>query len=103
MSVWQVAAGARVNVLSLGGESTSLTPAAVEYIRSFPVRIVWMDKESLATEKAKQVNGHATWSGEGDEKQDANDLLQRMTLQRRVADLLTLAGALPEDVREVGG
>jgi hypothetical protein len=91
MSVHQVASSAGVDVLSLGGESATLTPAAVEFAKTYAKRFVWMDREELAMAKAQQIDGHAVWSG--DPKVDANDHLQRLTLRNYLVAMLTKAGA----------
>jgi hypothetical protein len=98
MSVDQVAGDAGVDVLSLGGESATLTPAAIAFAQTYPVRIVWMDKPELAKKQAQIVNGGAFWSIDAEYrgetvKCDANELLQRMALRETLAMLLQRAGA----------
>jgi phage/plasmid primase-like uncharacterized protein len=108
MSVHQVASTAGVDVLSLGGESSTLTPAAVAFAQQYPVRIVWMDKPELAKKQATLVNGGAFWSIETEYKGqsvkcDANELLQRMALVETLRTLLKRAGADARTLGMLGG
>lgn len=98
MSIWQVARHAGIHVLSLGGETAAVTPAAEAFARSYPTRIVWLDREELARKKAAQLSAHAAWSLDLDQdgrtvKCDANELLQRWALAPLLARILHSAGA----------
>ena len=98
MSVWQVANGARVDVLSLGSESAKLTPAAQDYARRFRACFVWMDKQERATELAKQVGASAFWSEVDGKKTDANDYLKAGKLAWILVKMLKKA--TPKDKQE---
>lgn len=107
MSVRQVARHARLDVLSVGGESAALTPAALSFIQSYPVRIAWMDKQEVARRYATQINGCAVWSVDVEEdgrrvKCDANELLQRAALVPTLEALLQRAGAPADDIARLG-
>lgn len=74
MSIYQIAGETKVDVLSIGGESTHLTPAMVDYARQFRHIIVWADRPQVAKNLMAALPGaYGVASPEG---QDANDLLQ---------------------------
>ncbi len=108
MSIRQVAKNARVDVLSLGGESNAITPAAAAFARSYPACIVWLDREDKAREKAAQCGGAALWSVSVEHegraiKCDANELLQRCALIDVLERALRSAGTPLEDIAKLGG
>jgi DNA primase len=85
ISIWQVAHDAAVDVLSLGSESQSITDAMLAHIVKFRHVIVWMDRtEKLAKlrERIPKATGIASPSS-----MDANDCLQKGTLQAMTAEL----------------
>lgn len=81
MSVWQVAHETRLDVLSVGSESSHLTPAAVEYTQRYKRVIVWLDRAEVVKRLAVQlpdaygVRSPLRKDGSG-KKLDANDLLK---------------------------
>ena len=87
MSAWQTMNGARLDVLSLGGESNHIPASFFPVAAQYRTRIVWMDKEIRAREEAARIEAAAIWSEEGGKKTDANDHLRAGTL----ADVLALA------------
>lgn len=93
ISIWQVADRAGVDVLSLGGESSTLTAAAIAHARTYRCVLVWMDKRERAEANAKLVGGGAYWSEQDGRKTDANDHLQRLTLRPLLAGMLARLGA----------
>jgi hypothetical protein len=109
-SIWQVAYRARVDVLSLGSESAHISPAAVRFALRYRARLVWMDKERNARERAALVDGAAYWNDpDGDTHgPDANDALQNGSLPALVANLLYQATpaahheALYYDLKDAG-
>lgn len=75
MSIAQVAGTARIDVLSMGGQASIISPAAIAYARRFRAAIAWMDEEKRARELATAIGGLAYWSAIGGKKTDANDHL----------------------------
>jgi phage/plasmid primase-like uncharacterized protein len=107
MSVWQLAHKAHVDVLSMGGQDTTITPAAIAFAQQYPVRIVWMDEEERAKKKASSLHGGAFWSVQTEHegktvKCDANELLQRWALAEVLERVLTSAGADAADMQRLG-
>ncbi len=85
ISIWQVAHDAACDVLSLGSESQSITDVMLAHITKFRHVIVWMDnsnKLALLRDRIPGATGIASPSS-----MDANDCLQRGTLQAIVSDL----------------
>lgn len=80
MSVWQVAHETRLDVLSVGSESSHLTPTAVEYTQRYKRVIVWLDRAEIVKRLAAQLPdayGVRSPLRKGtDKKMDANDMLQ---------------------------
>ena len=73
-SSWQAARNTHLDVLSLGSESASITPAIVEHTNKYARLLCWLDKEARARTVAAALPGaHPIKSPNG---QDANDLLQ---------------------------
>jgi hypothetical protein len=73
-SIWQVAAGTRLDVLSLGSESQRLPDGVIELAGRYGQVLVWMDRHELAQKLAAPFpNARALGSPNG---QDANDLLR---------------------------
>lgn len=74
MSIWQVAHQTNLHVMSLGSETSKLSPGTVTFAMRYGRVIIWMDKPELARQLMGQVpNAHACYSPQG---KDANDLLQ---------------------------
>lgn len=85
LSIWQVAHEGRVDVLSLGSESQHITDAMLRAICEYRRVIVWMDKtEKLAGLLARIPGATGIASPR---RMDANDCLQKGTLQPMIADL----------------
>lgn len=75
MSIWQVAHGTRLDVLSLGSESQRLSPGLVAHARHFGTVLTWFDKPEIAAAVALALPGaYAIASPQG---KDANDWLQQ--------------------------
>lgn len=74
MSIYQVAGETRVDVLSIGGESSHLTPAMVAYARRFKHVMVWADRPEVAKGLMEDLPGAYGVASPGG--QDANDLLR---------------------------
>jgi hypothetical protein len=98
MSIHQVA-HEWADVFSFGGEGSKLTDASIEFINTYPVRIVWADKPGKAQTFAKNIGASFYASERNGIKKDANDLLQEGTLQRMVAALCLLDKREPEQLR----
>jgi len=74
MSICQIAHETKIDALSIGGESSHLTPAMVDYARQFRHIIVWADRQDVAKNLMGALPGaYGVSSPDG---QDANDLLQ---------------------------
>lgn len=101
-SVYQVAHMAQTDVLSVGSETTTLTPAALTYINQYRQVIVWMDRPEIARQiMAVLRNAVALNSPDG---KDANDMLKAghlggliATMRRRGARTRELQEALVWD------
>ncbi len=78
MSVWQVSSYSRLDVLSLGSESASMTPAMIEQAKQYATVMVFLDKAKRA--RAIQELLPAAYLIESPSGQDANDMLQAGTL-----------------------
>ena len=75
LSIWQTCHGWNWDVLSLGGESAKLTPAAIDYARRFGRAIIWMDKPDIAKAVMTAIPG--AWGMNSLNGKDANDMLQQ--------------------------
>jgi len=74
MSIWQVAHATGLDVLSLGSESATLTPAMVAYAQRYHTVLTWFDKPEIAAAVAGALPGaYAIASPQG---KDANDWLR---------------------------
>lgn len=72
-SIWQVAGGTNLDVLSLGSQGATLSDTQVEYARRYNKVMFWFDEASRARDKMSLVEGaYAIHSKHG----DANDLLK---------------------------
>lgn len=91
MSIWQEMGGAPVDVLSMGGQSSIVSPAAIAYAQRYGACIVWMDEEKRARDLAKSVGGLAYWSAVDGQKADANDHLCAGRLHEIMAHLWSAA------------
>lgn len=76
LSAWQAMHAARLDVLSLGSESTRIPDSFLPTAAQYRSRIVWMDKESRAREEAARIDAGAMWSEANGAKRDANDYLR---------------------------
>jgi len=54
-SIWQVAHDTRLDVLSVGSESTRLTDAMIAHAAKYKHVIVWMDRREVATKMREQL------------------------------------------------
>ena len=91
-SIWQVAHETRLDVLSVGSESTRLTDAMLAHAAKYKHVIVWMDRREVATKMQEQLpagtvavtsplrkddQGNVLTGADGKpQKWDANDLLR---------------------------
>lgn len=94
MSVWQIGAPARCDVLSLGGQWATLPASLPAIAARYRSRIVWMDKEPIARRNAQALDAAAFWSQKGDDlstKRDANDHLRDGSLGPLLAAMLQQA------------
>lgn len=74
MSVWQAAQDTRLDVLSIGSESSNLADDTITYAGRYGAVLLWTDKAEIARMLADKLpNVHAVSSPAG---QDANDLLR---------------------------
>jgi hypothetical protein len=72
MSAWQAARDTRLDVLSIGSESSRLSDETIAYAGRYGSVLLWTDKESIARQLAAMLpNVQAVASPNG---QDANDL-----------------------------
>ena len=85
LSIWQVAHEGRVDVLSLGSESQHITDAMLERIKEYRRVIIWMDKAEKLAELRARIPGATGIASP--HSMDANDCLQKGTLQPMIADL----------------
>ena len=85
LSIWQVAHEGRVDVLSLGSESQHITDAMLKAICEYRRVIVWMDKAEKLAELRARIPGATGIASP--HSMDANDCLQKSTLQPMIADL----------------
>lgn len=84
-SIYQVAHMAQTDVLSIGSETATLTPAAVEYISQYRQVIVWMDRPEIARQlMAILPRAVALNSPDG---KDANDCLKEGLLGGLIATM----------------
>jgi hypothetical protein len=124
MSLWQVCRPWGWNVLCFGSETAKLSQAAIDYATKYDRVVVWMDNPKLVKTIMHEIPGsygvHSpVW---GDDKLDANSLLQsgtlgqflvtvrgnacrthleREVLRIRMANLERVPGALDDNVRSV--
>ncbi len=91
-SIWQVAHETRLDVLSVGSESTRLTDAMLAHAAKYKQVVVWMDRREIADKMRQQLpagtvavssplrkddQGNALTAPDGKpQKWDANDLLR---------------------------
>lgn len=83
-SIWQVAHDSRLDVLSLGSESTTLTDAMIAHAAKYRHVVVWMDKREVALrlreklpDRTVAVSSPVRPGLDGQDRQwDANDLLR---------------------------
>jgi 5S rRNA maturation endonuclease (ribonuclease M5) len=85
LSIWQVAHEGRADVLSLGSESQHITDAMLKAISEYRRVIVWMDKADKLAELRGRIPGATGIASP--HSMDANDCLQKGTLQPMIADL----------------
>ncbi len=72
MSAWQAGQDTRLDVLSIGSESSHLADDTITYARRYGSVLLWTDKPDIARQLADQLpNVHAVSSPAGE---DANDL-----------------------------
>lgn len=90
-AAWQAcrAAGLRVDVLSLGSESATLTEKMILFAGSYETCVFWMDKAALAERNASFVPGALGVTGPNG--LDANELLRRGGLAEYVAGVVDYA------------
>lgn len=83
-SIWQAAHDSRLDVLSLGSESATLTDAMIAHAEKYRHVIVWMDKRDVAAalreklpERTVAVSSPVRADADGKERKwDANDMLR---------------------------
>lgn len=85
ISIAQVTANLRTDVLSVGSQDTILTDAQIAFFRRYGTRIVWMDAPSRRDKVAGLVSAHTSIASQatddkGAPKTDANDCLRKGTL-----------------------
>lgn len=95
MSIWQVAHGSNLHVMSVGSESSRLTNGAVAFAERYGRVIIWMDKDDLAKQLMSQVPGAFGFSSPGGK--DANDLLQAGNLGGQLVALRWQAARTDDD------
>jgi hypothetical protein len=77
-SIWQAAKDSRVDVLSLGSESATITPAMADYAGRYATKIVWLDREERAQAVRAALSG--SYPIKSPNGKDANDMLAAGTL-----------------------
>jgi len=97
ISIWQVAHPANVDVLSLGSESQHITDKMLEYITRYRQVIIWMDRAEKLQALRERIPGSTGIASP--HRMDANDCLQKGTLQAMIADL-RLRGCAGDPRRE---
>jgi phage/plasmid primase-like uncharacterized protein len=83
-SIWQVAHDSRLDVLSVGSESTKLTDAMIAHAAKYRHIIVWMDRREVAAATREKLPARAVGVSSplrpgpdgAERKWDANDLLR---------------------------
>lgn len=75
MSIWQVAHSSNVHVVSVGSETSRLSPGALALAKRYGKVIIWMDKVELVKHLVGELPG--TFGYSSPEGQDANDLLRQ--------------------------
>ena len=85
ISIWQVAHPANVDVLSLGSESQQITDRMLSHISAYRRVIVWMDRTEKLESLCERIPGATGIASP--RRMDANDCLQKGTLQAMIADL----------------
>lgn len=98
MSAHQVAGETRLDVLSVGSESSHLSPAAVAYAQRYRRVLVWADKGEVAQRLMGVLPGSYGVRSPGG--QDANDLLKAGLLGGFLA---TVRADAARDARELEG
>lgn len=84
-SIYQVAHWARTDVLSIGSETATLTPAAVDYISQYRQVIVWMDRPEIARQLMAVLPRAVALSSP--DNRDANDMLKAGMLGGLIATM----------------
>lgn len=73
-SIWQVARDTHLDVLSMGSESATITPAMVEHASKYATVITWLDQEDYVKRAMEALPG--AYGVKSPSGKDANDLLQ---------------------------
>lgn len=84
-SIWQVAHAGRVDVLSVGSQSSKITDAMLNRIVEYRRVIVWMDETEKLNALRERIPGATGIASP--HRMDANDCLQKGTLQAMIAEL----------------
>lgn len=73
-SIWQVSRDTHLDVLSMGSESATITPAMVEHTQKYATVLTWLDQEDYVKRAMEVLPGAYGVKSPGGK--DANDLLQ---------------------------
>lgn len=73
MSIWQVAHGTNLHVMSVGSETGRLSAGAVTFAERYGRVIIWLDREDLVKQVREQIPGSYGFASPNGK--DANDLL----------------------------
>lgn len=75
-SARQVSLGSHLDVFSLGGQDSKLTPAMIEHIARYACKMCWLDEEDRARKVAEALGNVGAYPIKSPNGQDANDLLR---------------------------
>ncbi|HMN27943.1 MAG TPA: toprim domain-containing protein [Caldilineaceae bacterium] len=96
MSIWQVAGDTGLDVLSLGGQDSKLSPKAIEYAQQYKRVLVWADKGDIAQKLMAALLGAYGMRSPGGK--DANDLLKLCLLGGHLATVRIDAAQSPTEL-----
>lgn len=73
VSIWQATRNSRLDVLSLGSESASLTDGMIKYLSRYARVMFWLDKEGYVSDAMASIPG--SYGIRSVDNRDANDFL----------------------------
>ncbi len=99
MSIWQVAADTRLDVLSIGSESQRISDEMLNAIRRYRMVLLWLDNAKHARAKLEKLPSATAFQSPGGK--DANDLLQAGTLGYAFSNMRLKAAQTVDQRREL--